>query len=84
MRVIYADVLLAINLAIDYLLLFGTARLAGAKFIRKKGLLAAVFGAVYSLSVIFDFPVAVFAVSRILVSLLMVLICFGKRKSGLF
>ena len=78
---IYADILLAINLAIDYLLLFGTARLAGAKFIRKKGLLAAAFGAVYSLSVLFDFPVTVFTISRIAVSLIMVLICFGKRNS---
>lgn len=80
MRVIYADVLLVINLAVDYLVLFGTARLAGAGFIRIKGLLAALLGAVYSLCVIFPLEDTVLWISRFAVSLIMILICFGKRK----
>ena len=80
MRVVYADILLTINLAVDYLLLFGTARLAGVKFIRKKGLLSAALGAVYALTILFDFSAVIFATSQIAVSLFMIIVCFGKRK----
>ena len=81
MCVIYIDILLAINLAVDYLVLFGTARLAGARFERLKGFFAAIIGAVYSLSVLFDFSKTVSMVTRFVVSALMVRITFGKRKT---
>lgn len=80
MRIIYADILLIINLAVDYLVLFGTARLSGTEFVRLKGLLAAVFGAVYSLCVIFPISDTALWISRIAVSAVMIFICFGKRR----
>lgn len=82
MTVIYVDILLVINLAVDYLVLFGTARLAGAKFERLKGLLGAAVGAVYSLVIFLDFSKAFFAITKIAVSMLMIFIAFGKRKAG--
>ena len=84
MRVIYADVLLAINLAVDYLLLFATARLSGAQFIRLRGFFGAVIGAIYSLTVIFDFSGFVFAVAKLIFSAIMVRITFGKRNTAEF
>ena len=84
LKIIYADILLAINLAVDYLVLFGTARLAGARFIRIKGLLAAGIGAVYSLVILFDFPGMFFAATKFAVSAVMIFISFGKRKAGEF
>jgi len=80
LRVIYADILFVINLALDYLLLFGTARLAGAKFERIKGLFGAMIGAIYSFVILFELPKTVFAATKLAVSVLMVLMVFGKRK----
>lgn len=80
MKVIYADVLFAINLSVDYLLLFGTARLAGAKFERLKGLSGAFLGAAYSFIIFFDIQKSVFVLSKIAVSAIMVVLTFGKRK----
>lgn len=80
LKIIYADILLAINLAVDYLVLFGTARLAGIRFARIKGLLAAGTGAAYSLVILFDFSGAVFALTKFAVSVMMIFISFGKRK----
>lgn len=80
MRIIYADILIVINLAVDYLVLFGTARLAGTQFLRLRALVAAAIGAGYSLCVLFPLPQWVLWLSRLAVSVAMVLICFGKRK----
>ena len=80
LTVIYADILLVINLAVDYLVLFGTARLAGAQFARLRGIFAAALGAAYSLVILFPLPKALFAFTKLAVSGLMVLIAFGKRK----
>lgn len=79
MTVVYIDILLVINLVVDYLVLFGTARLAGTQFVRLKGLFAAVFGAIYSLVIFLDPTEIVFAVTKIIISAIMVLITFGKR-----
>lgn len=79
MTVIYADILITINLAVDYLLLFASARIAGAKFKRIFGLLAAFVGALYSLIILFDLPAFVFAVTRFAASALMIFVTFGKR-----
>lgn len=84
MRIIYADILLVINLAVDYLLLFATARIAGLRFERIKGLLGAIIGAVYSLIILFDFSGIVFAATKFIVSAVMLLVTFGKRKPGDF
>ena len=80
LTVIYVDILLVINLAVDYLVLFGTARLAGAKFARLRGLLGAAVGALYSLVILFDLSRIIFALTKLAVSAVMVLIVFGKRK----
>lgn len=84
MTVIYADILLVINLTVDYLLLFGTARLGGAKFERLKGLFGAFIGALYSLIILFDMSRSVMMISKLAASAVMVLITFGKRKTGEF
>ena len=80
MHIIYADVLLIINLAVDYLLLFATARLSGAQFVRIRGFFGAAIGALYSLIVIFDFSGFVFAAAKLIFSAIMVFVAFGKRK----
>ena len=79
--VIYVDILIVINLAVDYLLLFGTARLAGTQFIRKKGFLGALTGAVYSLVIFLDISRLFFALTKFAVSAIMVAVTFGKRKA---
>ena len=80
LRVIYIDILLVINLTVDYLVIFGTARLAGIRFSRIRGLAGALLGSVYSVIILFDFPKAIFIFSKIAVSVLIVQISFGKRK----
>lgn len=84
MRVIYLDVLLAINLAVDYLLLFSAARLCGTGFSRLRGLFGAALGALFSAAVLFDFSVPVFRAIKTVSSASMVLIAFGKRKPADF
>lgn len=84
MTVIYADILVTINLAVDYLLLFAAARIAGAEYRRLYGLLGAAVGALYSLIILFDLPAFVLGATRLAVSSLMVLITFGKRNFSEF
>lgn len=81
MTVIYIDILIVLNLTVDYLVLFGTARLYGVKFVRSKGLLASLVGAFYSLVIFLDIQVLVFVLSNITISVLMLVITFGKRKT---
>ena len=82
MKVIYVDILLTINLAVDYLLLFAVSRLGGARFERLRALFGAAIGSVYSLILFLSLPKAVLVGSRILVSFLMVALAFGKRNMG--
>ncbi len=81
---IYADILVTINLAVDYLLLFAAARIAGAEYRRLYGLLGAAVGALYSLIILFDLPAFVLGATRLAVSSLMVLITFEKRNFSEF
>ncbi len=80
MTVIYADILLVINLSVDYLLLFAVSRIAGAGFVRIKGFLAAVIGALYSLVIFFELPETVLVLTQIAFVLTMIFVAFGKRK----
>lgn len=80
MTVVYVDILLAINLTVDYLVLFGTARLSGIQFVRLKGLLGAAVGAIYSMIIFIDMPRGFFVLTKLIASAIMVLITFGKRK----
>ena len=84
LSVVYVDILIVLNLTIDYLVLFGTARLAGARFERMKGFFAAIIGAVYSLIIFADVSRIFFAATKLAVSAVMVLVVFGKRKAGEF
>ena len=80
MKTVYIDILLVINLVVDYLVVFATARLAGIRFERLRGLFAAILGAVYSLIIFADVSKTVFAVTKFAVSAIMVFTVFGKRK----
>ena len=83
MRIIYADILITINLAVDYFVLFGTARLAGAQFLRMRALFASAIGALYSLCVIFPLEQWALSLSRLAVSAAMDM--FRKKKGrGIF
>lgn len=84
MPVIYIDILLVINLAVDYLLLFATARLSGTRFRKFWGLVGAAIGAIYSFSIFFMWPQVVLFATRFLVSGLMIVLTFGKRTLGEF
>ncbi len=78
MRVIYVDILLAINLAVNYLLLFAAARLSGNAFSRPRGILGAAVGAVYALILLVEVSPLWMVLSKFAVSALMVLIAVGK------
>lgn len=79
-KTIYADVLLVINLIINYLLLFVTAHIAVLPLSRFRLLLASSFGALYavasflpSLSFLLFFPIKLF------IAVIMVFLAFGKK-----
>ncbi len=82
--IIYADILFVLNLAVDYLLLFAAARIAGAKFARLRALLGAAIGAVYSFIIFFPLSKTVLVFTRFCTVLIMVLVTFGKRKIAEF
>ena len=84
MKTVYIDILFVINLAVDYLVVFATARLAGIRFERLRGLLAAILGALYSLIIFADVSETVFIITKFAVSAIMVFVVFGKRKMGDF
>ena len=79
MKVIYVDILLTINLAVDYLLLFSVSRLGGVRFGRLRALLGATIGAFYSLILFLSLPQGVLIGSRLLVSFLMIAATFERR-----
>ncbi len=78
MRVIYVDILLAINLAVNYLLLFAAARLSGNAFSRLRGILGAAVGAMYALILLAEVSPLWMVVSKFAVSAVMVLIVAGR------
>ena len=84
MPVIYIDILLAINLTVDYLLLFAAARLSGSKFRRLRGLSGAAIGALYSLTLFFPWSTALRIGTRVLVCGMMIAITFGEKTIGEF
>ena len=79
LKVIYIDILLVLNLIVDYLVLFGTARLSGERFVRLRGISSALIGAVYSMVILLDMPKMFFVISKLAVSIFMVAVTFGKR-----
>jgi len=83
-RVIYVDILLALNLIVNYLLIYATAKLSGSAFSGRRGLLGAVLGAMYSLVMLIQVPALLLAVSKLAVSCLMVAAAFGRRRAADF
>jgi len=78
MRIIYIDLHFLINLLLDYLLCLAAGRFSGLRLRRGRYLIAAVFGAVYSVLVLLPgFTLLNLPASRLLSALLMGLIAYG-------
>ena len=81
MRVIYADILFMLNLAVNYLILLATAKISAVCIRRLKLLLGAALGGVYAVAA------ALIAQSltqsiwiKIGAAVLMLLVCFGRER----
>ena len=82
-EVIYIDVLLSINLAVNYFLLLASLRLSGRRAPRPRILLGAAVGAVYSLIILLpDISWPLQTLTRAAVCLLMVLVCERRVSFG--
>lgn len=77
-KTVYIDVLFLINLIINYLILFCTAHICSVRIRRWRFALSAALGATYAV-LSFIFPVFTSSLAKLSVSLLMVLIAFGKE-----
>ncbi len=77
-KTIYVDVLFLINFIINYLILFASAKVSAAKIRRLRLLSGALVGAVYGVLVFFpDTPFVTSFISKITVSVIMVICSFG-------
>lgn len=82
MEVIYIDVLAALNLVVDYLLLAATARLAGVFVTRLRLACGALIGAAYAVVSVLPVPAMVlWAPARLAAGFGMVLLAFGRQAS---
>ena len=85
MRIIYLDILIGVNLAIDYLMLFALSRISGIYSTRFKLFLGALLGSLYAvLSCIVEANIITSLPIKIAISTLMVLICFGYKNKSRF
>ena len=85
MRIIYLDILIGVNLAIDYLMLFALSRISGIYSTRFKLFLGALLGSLYAvLSCIVQTNIITSLPIKIAISALMVLICFGYKNKSRF
>ena len=85
MRIIYLDILIGVNLAIDYLMLFALSRISGIYSTRFKLFLGALLGSLYAvLSCIVETNIITSLPIKIAISGLMVLICFGYKNKSRF
>jgi stage II sporulation protein GA (sporulation sigma-E factor processing peptidase) len=83
--VVYIDILLVVNLIINYLLISLTVKLSREKIKRHRLLLSASFGAVYSLVLLIGpLNVIVSNILKLFVSAVMVFIAFGRIKIKTF
>lgn len=84
-QVIYVDVLLAVNLFVNYFLLLGTARFLSLAFLRRRLLLAAVLGAVYSLIIFLpEINWILSLLIKLLMAVSMVWLAFGRSNMRVF
>ncbi len=83
--VVYVDILLVVNLIINYLLISLTVKLSHEEIKRKKLILSASFGAVYSLVLLLE-PLGVLLSNllKLLASAVMMFIAFGRIKIKTF
>ncbi|MBQ2756788.1 MAG: sigma-E processing peptidase SpoIIGA [Oscillospiraceae bacterium] len=84
--VIYIDILLAINLAVNYFLLLSSLKLCGRAPLRRRILLGAFAGALYSLIILLpEIPWLIQALTRAACCVFMVFICeFPIKRRELF
>ncbi len=83
MQIIYIDVLFVLNLAINYLLLFLTARFSGVYAKRLRLLSGAALGALFSVILFFpDLPVLPSALCKCLLCAAVTSVAFGKQCKG--
>lgn len=81
MKVIYIDVLVGVNLAIDYLLLCATSRLSNVYCKRTNLLLGAIIGAIYAVFSCIEPSAFLSSIPiKIIVGFIMVYISFWKQK----
>lgn len=84
-QVIYVDVLVAVNLFVNYFLLLGTAKLFSLSVKRYRLLLAAALGAVYSLYILLPALHILFnGIVKLAMSVTIVLVAFGFRSRKVF
>lgn len=81
MEVIYLDILIMINLTVDFLLLTITARLAGRHVSMGRILCGASIGALFAVISILRLPFISNAIIRLATALFMVYVTFGKKIS---
>lgn len=85
MRIIYLDILIGINLAVDYLMLFALSRVSGVYSTRFRLFAGALVGSLYAaISCIINFNIVTSLPIKIVVSGLMILICFGYKNINRF
>ena len=85
MRIIYLDILIGVNLGIDYLMLFALSRISGVYSTRFKLFLGALVGSLYAvLSLMVKSTIITSLPIKIGVSGLMVLVSFGYKNKSRF
>lgn len=82
---VYVDLLILVNLVMDFLILWATGKLAGLKTGFWRLTLGALVGAAYSLVVFFpDVPLFSSAIAKVLCSVCMILVAFAPLGRGSF
>lgn len=82
MRVIYADSVLAVNMAVNYILLLFAARISAAEISRVRLAAGALLGAAYALMVqLYPAGVLTTAAFKLTVAVLMLLAAFGGQRA---
>lgn len=84
MRTVYLDELFLLNFAVDYIVLWATARMSAAPFRRLRLLLGAAAGGVYAVAAYFGFARLDCLAAKILAALAILLISFGFVSGKLF
>ncbi len=85
MGVIYVDMLLALNLYADFVLLSATARVLGIPAVRKRLILAAAVGALSSLAVLLPpIPAWLICFYKLAIAVVMIPLAFPLRRIGTF